>query len=166
MPKLENIAESIDNAEKTEKLNQIIEKCRNGKSSLIGLLQDIQEEYRYLPEEVLRSVSEALEVPLSKLYSLTTFYQSFRLEPVGQHHVCVCMGTACHVNGASKLVESLERDLGIEVGETTEDNKFTLETVNCLGACALGPLLVVDGEYNGKMDQSKLKKLMKNYRNK
>ncbi len=139
----------------------IIEKFRKEDGSIIGLLQDIVSAYRYLPEEVLQRITGELGIPLSKLYTLATFYKSFRLEPVGDHHICVCMGTACHVNGAPKLTESLERELGISAGETTRDNKFTLDTVNCLGACALGPLVVIDGEYHGKMDQSKLKKVLK-----
>lgn len=139
----------------------IIEKFRKEDGSIIGLLQDIVSAYRYLPEEVLQRITGELGIPLSKLYTLATFYKSFRLEPVGDHHICVCMGTACHVNGAPKLTESLERELDISAGETTRDNKFTLETVNCLGACALGPLVVIDGEYHGKMDQSKLKKVLK-----
>jgi NADH-quinone oxidoreductase subunit E len=147
-------------SDNTEKLDQIIEKYRNENGSIIGLLQDVVGVYRYLPEEVLEKLSDELGIPLSKLYTLTTFYKSFRLEPIGEHHICVCMGTACHVNGAPKISDSLERELKIKPGETTKDDKFTFETVNCLGACALGPLIVVNGEYHGKMDQNKLKKLI------
>ncbi|MCK5094458.1 MAG: NADH-quinone oxidoreductase subunit NuoE [Spirochaetes bacterium] len=147
-----------------EKIDQIIEKFKNEKGTIIGLMQDIHGEYRYLPEEVLLKVSAELDIPMAKLYTLATFYKSFRLEPVGKHHVRVCLGTACHVNGATKIVETLERELGVKSGQTTEDNQFTLETVNCLGACALGPLMLVDGEYHGKIDQGKLKKLLNKYR--
>ena len=150
--------------EQNEKIDQIIEKFKNEKGTIIGLMQDIHGEYRYLPEEVLVRVSAELDIPMAKLYTLATFYKSFRLEPVGKHHVRVCIGTACHVNGATKIVETLERELGIKSGQTTEDNQFTLETVNCLGACALGPLALVDGEYHGKIDQGKLKKLLNKYR--
>lgn len=150
--------------EQNEKIDQIIEKFKNEKGTIIGLMQDIHGEYRYLPEEVLLRVSAELDIPLAKLYTLATFYKSFRLEPVGKHHVRVCIGTACHVNGATKIVETLERELGVKSGQTTEDNQFTLETVNCLGACALGPLALVDGEYHGKIDQGKLKKLLNKYR--
>jgi NADH-quinone oxidoreductase subunit E len=143
-----------------EKLDQIIERYREENGSIIGLLQDVVGVYRYLPEEALERITGELEIPLAKLYTLATFYKSFRLEPVGKHHVCICMGTACHVNGAPKLTDSTERHLNVEAGETTKDNKFTLETVNCLGACALGPLVVIDGEYHGKMDQNKLLKLL------
>ncbi|HEB29859.1 MAG TPA: NADH-quinone oxidoreductase subunit NuoE [Spirochaetes bacterium] len=150
--------------ENEEKLDQIIEDFKIEQGTIIGLMQDILEIYRYLPEEALQKISSELEIPLAKLYTLATFYNSFRLEPVGKHHVCVCIGTACHVNGAPKIVDTLERELKIKAGETTEDNRFTLETVNCLGACALGPLVTVDKEYHGKIDQGKLKKLLKKYR--
>lgn len=150
--------------DQSEKIDQIIEKFKNEKGTIIGLMQDIHGEYRYLPEEVLLKVSAELDIPMAKLYTLATFYKSFRLEPVGKHHVRVCLGTACHVNGATKIVETLERELGVKSGQTTEDNQFTLETVNCLGACALGPLMLVDGEYHGKIDQGKLKKLLNKYR--
>lgn len=154
-----------DTVEITEQIDQVIEKFRNERGSIIGLLQDVVSVYRYLPEEVLQKISGELEIPLAKLFTLATFYKSFRLEPIGDHHICVCMGTACHVNGAPKLADNLERDLRVKAGETTEDKKFTFETVNCLGACALGPLITVDGEYHGKMDQNKLKKLLKKYQN-
>lgn len=152
-----------DTLEKTEQIEQVIEKFRNVRGSITGLLQDVVGVYRYLPEEVLQRLSDELEIPLAKLFTLATFYKSFRLEPLGDHHICICMGTACHVNGAPRLADNLERDLKIKAGETTKDKKFTFETVNCLGACALGPLITIDGEYHGKMDQNKLKKLLKKY---
>ena len=131
--------------EVTEKLQSIVERYRGGKSSLIGVMQDISQEYGYLPEEVLKEVAGRIEVPISIFYSLATFYSSFRLEPIGRKHVCVCVGTACHVRGAAKIVD-------------------TLETVNCVGACALGPLVTVNGEYYGKMDQKKISRLVKSLR--
>jgi NADH-quinone oxidoreductase subunit E len=152
--------------DKSDQLEQIIAKYREEGGTVIGLLQDVSGVYRYLPEEVLEQLSDELEIPLAKLYTLSTFYKSFRLEPLGDHHVCVCVGTACHVNGAQKLVDTLERDFHIEAGETTDDGKYTLETVNCLGACAMGPLVVIDGEYHGKMDQKKMQKVLKKYETK
>ena len=146
--------------ETTEALKEIVSRHKAQKGSLIGLLQDLTEELGYLPEEMLREVSRELEVPLSQIYSLATFYTTFRLDPIGKHHVCVCVGTACHVRGASMVVEAVERKLNIKAGETTKDMLFTLETVNCLGACALGPLIVADGEYHGKMDQKKALQLI------
>jgi NADH-quinone oxidoreductase subunit E len=127
---------------------------------VVGVLQDINDAYGYLPEEVLREVSQEIGVPVSTLFSLSTFYSSFRLEPIGRHHVCVCVGTACHVRGAQSIVDSLERELKINAGQTTEDQQFTLETVNCLGACALAPLVVMDEEYHGKMDQKKASRFL------
>jgi NADH:ubiquinone oxidoreductase subunit E len=150
--------------EVTEKIQSIVEKYKSGKNSLIGVMQDISQEYGYLPEEVLQEVARQIEVPISIFYSLATFYSSFRLEPIGRKHVCVCVGTACHVRGAAKIVETVERDLQIKAGETSRDGNYTLETVNCVGACALGPLVTVNGEYHGKMDQKKITRLIKSLR--
>lgn len=148
----------------TDKLPDLIQKYKDENGTVIGLLQDIHEAYGYLPEETLHRVSDEIEVPLSTLYSLATFYSSFRLEPIGEHHIRTCVGTACHVKGAPFVVETIERELGIKAGETTADGKFTFDTVNCLGACALAPLVVIDDEYYGKMDQNKIKKLLDNFR--
>jgi NADH-quinone oxidoreductase subunit E len=148
----------------SEKLESIVERYRSGKSSLIAVLQDISQEYGYLPEEVLQETSRLIEVPISIFYSLATFYKSFRLEPIGKKHICVCVGTACHVRGASKVVDTLERELRLKAGKTSQDGSYTLETVNCLGACALGPLVTVNGEYHGKMDQKKITRLLKTLR--
>ncbi len=148
--------------EDNDKLPGLIQKYKDENGTVIGLLQDIHEAYGYLPEEVLQRVSDGIEVPLSTLYSLATFYSSFRLEPMGKHHIKSCVGTACHVKGAPFVVETIERELGIKAGETTPDGQFTFDTVNCLGACALAPLIVIDDEYHGKLDQSKIKKILDN----
>jgi len=144
-----------------EKLNKLLEEYEKERGSLIGLLQDIHEEFGYLPEEYLREASKRLNIPLSRFYSLVTFYSTFRLEPIGKHHVCACVGTACHVRGAPLIVDTIERELGIKAGETSEDGEYTLDVVNCVGACALGPLVTLDGEFHGKMTQKSIKKLMK-----
>ncbi len=144
-----------------EKLNELLEKFEQEQGSLIGLLQDIHEEFGYLPEEYLREASRRLDIPLSRFYSLVTFYSTFRLEPIGKHHICACVGTACHVRGAPLIVDTFERELNIKAGETTADGEYTLDVVNCVGACALGPLVTVDGEFHGKMTQKSVKKLMK-----
>jgi NADH:ubiquinone oxidoreductase subunit E len=144
-------------------LQHIIEKYKQEKGTLIGLLQDMQETFGYLPEDKLEEVSQKLDVPLSRLFSLATFYTSFRLEPMGKHHICVCVGTACHVRGAPIVVDTVERELQIESGGTTEDGEFTLDTVNCVGACALAPLITIDNEHYGKMTQNKMRKLLKDY---
>lgn len=147
-----------------DKLQTIIGNYTQGNTSLIGLLQDMSAEYGYIPEDKLEIISDQTGVALSRLYSLCTFYASLRLEPMGEHYCAVCVGTACHVRGAPQVVEEIERNLGIRAGETTEDGKFTLETVNCLGACALGPLVVIDGEYHGKMDPRKISRILKQYK--
>jgi len=149
-----------------EKLQGILEKFKTEKGTLIGVLQDIQEAYGYLPEEHLQEVSDALDVPLSRFFSLATFYTTFRLEPIGKHHVCVCVGTACHVRGAPAVVDTFERELNVEAGKTTADGEFTMDTVNCVGACALAPLITIDGQHHGKMTQKKVQKLLKGYTSK
>jgi NADH-quinone oxidoreductase subunit E len=154
----------MEMTESSAKLAKIIERYRSGRSSLIAVLQEISQEFGYLPEEVLREVSGRIEVPISLFYSLATFYKSFRLEAIGKKHICVCVGTACHVRGSDKVVDTLERELGIREGDTTADGNFTLDTVNCLGACALGPLVTVNGEYHSKMDQKKIARLLKTVR--
>ncbi len=146
-----------------EKAEAIIDNYQSNKGLLISILQDIQTEYNYLPKEALIQVSRSLDVPLSQVYSVVTFFKAFSLEPRGRHLINVCLGTACHVRGGGKILESLERELGINAGKTTGDRKFTLETVNCVGACALGPIVIVDGEFSGQMATNKVKPLVENY---
>ncbi len=129
--------------------------------SLLGLLSEIQERYHYLPPRALILLSESLDIPLSQIYSVATFYNAFSLKPRGAHLVRVCMGTACHVRGAPRILNRLETQLAIHNGETTQDRNVTLETVNCLGACALGPITVVDGAYTGQMSITKADRLLK-----
>ncbi len=129
-------------------IDSIMEGYGFRESRLVGILQDIQKALRYLPREALSHVAERLGVPLPRVYSVATFYQAFSLTPRGRHIIKVCVGTACHVRGAPKVLEELERKLGIGPGETTYDMEYTLITVNCLGCCALGPVVVVDEEYH------------------
>ena len=130
---------------------------------LVSILQDVQAVYRYLPREALEEVSHRLDVPLSQVYSVATFFKAFSLEPRGRHLVNVCTGTACHVRGAVKVLDKLERDLNLKPGGTTPDLKYSLETVNCVGACALGPIVIIDEEYHGEMDTDKVDSVLKNY---
>jgi NADH-quinone oxidoreductase subunit E len=130
---------------------------------LVSILQDVQAEYSYLPEEALVEVSQASETPLSQVYSVATFFKAFSLEPRGCHLINVCLGTACHVRGAVKVLEAIERELNIKAGRTTKDLKFTLETVNCVGCCALGPVVIIDEGYYGQMKTDKVKALLENY---
>jgi NADH-quinone oxidoreductase subunit E len=135
---------------------------KNGKgNSLIAVLEEIQAQYRYLPREAMILVSEKTGVPLSQVYSVATFYHAFSLVPRGKHTICVCTGTACHVRGAVQVLDRLETSLGVGPGGTTRDREFTLETVNCLGCCALGPVVVLDDEYEGQMTTKKVDKLLK-----
>ena len=128
-------------------LLRILDKYRDKRGALIAILEDIQSKYRYLPESALRMVAEKTNRPLVDVYGVATFYKLFSLKPRGKHLVSVCLGTACHVRGAPAVADEFERQLGILAGETTQDRQFTLETVNCLGACALGPIVVIDGHY-------------------
>ncbi|MBU8913773.1 MAG: NADH-quinone oxidoreductase subunit NuoE [Spirochaetales bacterium] len=146
-----------------DRVADLVETYQNEEGTVIGLLQDIQEELGYLPADALGRVSKEIGIPLSTLFGLATFYSTFRLEPVGKHHICSCVGTACHVKGAPFVVDTIERTLGINAGETTKDGEFTFDTVSCLGACALAPLVVVDDEYYGKMDQKKVTKIIKSH---
>ncbi len=146
-----------------EHLEHIIGERGNDSSQLIGILQDIQSEYNYLPATVLMQLSETLNVPFSRLYGIATFFKAFSLEPRGKHIITVCMGTACHVRKSPRIVDEISRSLGIKAGETTQDGLFTLETVNCLGTCALGPVAVIDGKYYGNLTVKKVGALLKHY---
>ena len=127
------------------------------------MLQDIQKEKGYLPEEDLTFVASEVKVPLSRLFSLATFYKAFSLVPRGRHLVNVCLGTACHVRGGAKLLDKLERDLDIKPGETTGDKRYSLEAVRCVGCCGLAPVVVIDENFHGKLNQKSLEKVLKLY---
>lgn len=142
------------------KTRQIVKKHGGNKSTLIAVLQDIQEAFNYLPKEALKAAAKEMNIPLSRVYEAATFYTAFSLKPRGKNVVKICMGTACHVRGASALQDKFERTLGIKPGETTKDKKFSLETVNCVGACALGPVVVINTEYHGKMTMAKVDKVI------
>jgi len=147
-----------------EKVESVIDRYEADRGLLISMLQDIQVEYNYLPQETLIRVSQRLEIPLSQVFSVASFYRAFSLKPRGRHLIHVCLGTACHVRGGKRILNRLERDLDIKAGDTTKDMRFTLETVNCLGACALGPVVVVDGKYFGKIRQDGVEKVLKDYK--
>ena len=134
--------------ENLQKLNQIIMPYIDSKGALIQILQDINIKYNYLPEFALKYVAEKFHTPLSEVYHIATFYTAFSLEPRGEHLIKVCMGTACYARGAPLILDEIERRLGIKAGETTEDSQFTLTTVNCLGCCAFGPVVVIDEDYH------------------
>ena len=142
-------------------LYDLINREAQDDASLIAVLESIQAQYRYLPFEALVLASERLGVPLAQAYSVATFYHAFSLKPKGEHCLHVCMGTACHVRGSPQVLDRLQTKLGIKAGGTTRDRTFTLETVNCLGACALGPIVVTDGDYSGQMTAQKVDTLLK-----
>jgi NADH-quinone oxidoreductase subunit E len=147
----------------SSKIDKIIAKYHGDAGSLIQVLLEIQRENRWLPKEALEKVSKQLKVPLNRIQHIVTFYKAFSLVPRGRHEVHVCTGTACHVRGAPRLLDSVQDLIGIRPGETDMDLKFSLETVNCLGCCALGPVMVIDGEYHGKMAPAKSEEVLKNY---
>ncbi|KPK64284.1 hypothetical protein AMJ83_03410 [candidate division WOR_3 bacterium SM23_42] len=147
-------------------LTKIVERYHNEKSSLISVLQDVQEKYNWLPPEALRLISNRLCIPLIDVYSVATFYRAFSLTPRGKHVVTVCLGTACHVRGAPTVLDRVKNKLKIEPGCTTADENFTLESVNCLGACALAPIVVVDGKYYGQSTVQKVDQIIDQYKKK
>ena len=147
----------------TSKLDEIITANGNTRTGAIPILQEIQANFNYLPEEILRYVSKKLDMPLIDLYGIASFYHSFSLKPRGKHLVQVCLGTACHVRGAHRVLDEMKRKLHIEPDDTTEDKQFTLKTVNCLGACALGPIVVVDDDYHGNTRVQKVNSILAKY---
>jgi NADH-quinone oxidoreductase subunit E len=151
---------SIPNYDIQQAIEGIISQYGAKPQSLIMVLQDIQKHYHYLPMEALRMTAVKMNLPIAQIYGVATFYKAFSLEPKGKHHICVCTGTACHVRQAKVIVDNLELILGIKNRETTKDGEISMETVNCLGACALGPLITVDEVYYGNMNVTKLGKLV------
>ena len=149
-----------------DRVDQIIQQNGAQESALLAVLMDIQGEYNYLPRPALKRVSEKLDISMSRISYMATFFSAFSLEERGKHICTVCLGTACHVRGAPRLVEELERILEIKAGGTTADKQFSLETVNCVGACALGPLIITDGEYQGNMTSPRVSRLVKKLRKK
>ncbi len=144
------------------RIKQLISRYKGQKRALVQILLDLQDEFRWLSSDLMKAVADGLNVPLVHVYGVATFYKSFSLEPRGRHICTVCMGTACHVRGGPTILEHFERKLGIEAGETSQNGEFTLEKVNCLGACALAPLVVLDGTYHGQMSETKANTILGN----
>jgi NADH-quinone oxidoreductase subunit E len=145
------------------KVDQIIGKYGMDRRALISLLLDIQDEFYYLPKEAIERVAEKVGLPEIQVYQVARFYKAFSLKPRGKHLVTVCLGTACHVRGGERIADQIGRLLKVKPGDTTQDRLFTLQTVMCLGCCALGPVMVVDGTYYGKMAATKIEKILKKY---
>jgi NADH-quinone oxidoreductase subunit E len=144
-------------------VDRIISKYQGEEGTLIQVLLDVQNEYNWLPEGALRRVSEQLGVAFSEVYRTASFYKALSLTPRGRHVIRMCMGTACHVRGGPRILDKIEQTLKIRAGETTPDMKFTLERVNCLGCCALGPVMVIDGEAHGNLVAAKVEKILNGY---
>ena len=141
-------------------LDKLCDKYADEEGAIVELLQTIQADEQYLPREALERVSAKLEIPLGQLYGLATFYRAFTLTPRGKHQVTCCMGTACHVRGGQRIVDHLRRVLGVELGETTDDGLFSFEAVNCVGACAVAPIVLVDDDYHGEMTPQRATELI------
>jgi NADH-quinone oxidoreductase subunit E len=156
-------AQPAEDAQNEQELQDLFAKWRGVKGSLIPILQGAQEIYGYLPKEVLLRIARELKLPPSRVFGVVTFYAQFHLEPRGRNIVRVCLGTACHVRGASRVFERMQDELGIADGETTEDLRFTLETVACLGCCGLSPVVMVNDETHGRLSPDKLKSIIDHY---
>ena len=146
------------------KIDNIIQQYGARESALLAILQDIQAKEKYLPKEALEHVSQKMNVPLVRVFRIATFYNALSLKPQGRHKINVCLGTACHVRGGGKILDKMERDLKIPVGETTKDKRFTLEAVHCVGCCSLGPVAVIDGDVFGRLSQDKVSALLKDFK--
>ncbi len=146
-----------------QKIEQIIDAHHGEASALIEILLDIQNEFHWLPGDALKRVSERLQIPLARIQHTATFYRAFSLVPKGRHEINICMGTACHVRGAPRVLEVVQQIVGIGPGETDAEMKFSLDTVNCLGCCAIGPVMEIDEEHLGKLVPAKTAELLKNY---
>ena len=149
-----------------DRVDAIVDKYNGERRWLINILFEVQAEFRYLPQTALERISSRMGIPLVDIYGIVTFYKAFSLTPRGRHTVTACLGTACHVRGSIGVLEELQRQMGITPGGTTQDGEFTLETVNCLGACALGPVVVMDGEYHGQMSPARVKAILEDGRRK
>ncbi len=145
------------------RIDRIVERHGGKREHVIAMLQDCQDEFYYLPREVVEGVARRVDVPVTRALGIATFFRAFSLKPVGRYPICLCMGTACHVQGAPRLLEGLERELGVKKGDTTPDMLFTLKTVNCLGCCGLAPVMTVGKDVHGKLKQSGLNRILKRY---
>ena len=152
--------DTLTSADVQEKLEDIFSHYRGERQDLIPILQKTQGKFRYLPAAAMREISKFLQIPESSVYGVSTFYAQFKLTPLGKKVIRVCRGTACHVRGSSKVLAEIEKQLGIKAGETTEDLEYTLETVACIGACALAPTMTIDNETYGKMTTKKVAEVL------
>jgi NADH-quinone oxidoreductase subunit E len=152
--------DTLTKADVQEKLEDIFSHYKGERQELIPILQETQEKFRYLPAVAMREISRFLQIPESSVYGVSTFYAQFKLTPLGKKVIRVCRGTACHVRGSAKVLAEIEKQLGIKAGETTKDMEYTLETVACIGACALAPTMTIDNETFGKMSTKKVAEVL------
>ena len=145
----------------SERLEQVLSVYEGKREELIPILQKVQEEFGYLPEGAMASIARLTRVPEANVYAVATFYAQFRFAPIGKQHIMVCRGTACHVRGAPRILEKLQKQLGIEEGETTEDRQYSLETVACIGACGLSPCITINKEVEAKMTPKRVNELLR-----
>lgn len=150
--------------EKEQKLQEIIEKYRDSKGALIPVLHEAQEVYGYLPMNVQKKISESLNISLSEIYGVVTFYTQFSLKPKGKFKVSACMGTACYVKGSNLILEKLQEKLGIHVGDCTEDGKFSLDACRCIGACGLAPVIMINDDVYGRLTEDDIEKVLEKYK--
>ena len=146
-----------------KRVDEIIDKYKGEEGSLIQLLLDIQHEFNWIPKEVVVRISKRLQIPISHIYRVISFYKVLSLKPIGRHVIQVCLGTACHVRGGPRILDEVENILGVKAGMTTDDMKFTVNRVNCIGCCALGPVMMVDNDYHGKLSPSVVKNILARY---
>ena len=154
------------NEHKDEKIDKILSKYGRDKSNLIQILNEVQETYGYIPEHVQLEISKYLDMEMAEIYGVITFYARFSLKPKGKYNIAVCLGTACFVKGSEKILDRVKERLGIDVGQTTKDGKFSIEETRCLGACGLAPVFTVNGEVYGKATPELLDKVLDEYQNK
>lgn len=145
----------------TKDQDSIIKSCPRSRDYLISILQAVQDKYGYLSQESIYRISDYLELPESKIYGVATFYNQFRLNPPGKYQIQVCRGTACHVKGSAGILDTIGRELGIEVGKTSGDGLFSLDTVACLGACSIAPVITINGKFHGRLDNKKVQSLLR-----
>lgn len=161
---VKEVRDPVDVPENFDKLKEIIDEYREKRGSLIPVLQKAQDIFGYLPLEVQKFIAEGMNVSLQEIYGVSTFYAQFTLKPKGEHTIGLCMGTACYVKGAKSILEKVKEEIGIDVGDTTEDLKFTLEATRCLGACGLAPVMMIDDNVYGRLTVDKIPDILKQYK--
>ncbi len=159
---MSEVTQSLESIPDREVVDIILEKYDYRNEAIIMILQDIQGHFRFLPREILEYIGDKMQIPMSQIYGIATFYKAFSLKPKGRHHICVCQGTACHVKGAPLLLERFKCELRLSPGETSDDGEYSLDVVRCVGACSLAPVVFMGEEIHGNVTQQKLLRILKN----